>query len=211
MRHSANGGSWTRGYEYDEASLLEPAKKSNRLTSTTVGNGTNFRDLHLHDAQGNDVHGCMTAMNAMQMEWDFKDQLQQVDLGGGGTAYYVYDAARPARAQGDRDAEWHAQANERIYLGGFEIYREYDGDGTAYPRTRDPACDGRQAAHRPGRDQDASRTATPSMCPCRCCATSSAIISARPAWNWTSGGLISYEEYHPYGSTAYQARNSAAG
>ena len=44
------------------------------------------------DAQGNDVHGCMTAINSMKMEWDFKDQLQKVDLGGGGTAYYVYDA-----------------------------------------------------------------------------------------------------------------------
>ena len=50
----------------------------------------------------------MTAINSMQMVWDFEDQLQQVDLGGGGTAYYVYDAGGPARAQGDRDAERHA-------------------------------------------------------------------------------------------------------
>ena len=35
----------------------------------------------------------MTAINSMTMHWDFEDQLQQVDLGGGGTAYYVYDAA----------------------------------------------------------------------------------------------------------------------
>ena len=27
MRHSANGGSWTRGYEYDEASLIEAGKE----------------------------------------------------------------------------------------------------------------------------------------------------------------------------------------
>ena len=44
--HSANGGSWTRTYEYNEASLLEPAKKSNRLTKTTVGNGAITRNLH---------------------------------------------------------------------------------------------------------------------------------------------------------------------
>ena len=87
MRHIANGGSWTRSYEYNEASLLEPAKQSNRLTRTTVGNGFNFVETYTYaDAQGNDVHGCMTSINSMKMEWDFKDQLQKVDLGGGGTA-----------------------------------------------------------------------------------------------------------------------------
>ena len=56
------------------------------------------------------MDGCITAINNMKMEWDFKDQLQQVDLGGGGTAYYVYDGSgqrvrkvietRTARARG---------------------------------------------------------------------------------------------------------------
>ena len=41
----------------------------------------------------------MTAINSMTMVWDFEDQLQQVDLGGGGTAYYVYDAAASACAR----------------------------------------------------------------------------------------------------------------
>src|SRR5439155_1001157 len=75
MRHSANGGSWTRGYEYDAASLIEPAQKSNRLTKTTVGNGTNFLETYTYtDAQGKDVDGCITAINSMKMVWDSKDQ-----------------------------------------------------------------------------------------------------------------------------------------
>src|SRR4029450_8053590 len=94
MRHSANGGDWTRDYKYDAASLIEPAQKSNRLTKTTVGNGTNFIETYTStDAQGHDVQGCITAINNMKMVWDSKDQLQRVDLGGGGTAYYVYDGA----------------------------------------------------------------------------------------------------------------------
>ena len=95
---------WTRSYAYNEASLLEPTtQKSNRLTKTTVGDGSISTETYTYtDALGNDVHGCMTAINSMKMRWDFEDQLTEVDLQGGGTAYYVYDAARAARAQGDR-------------------------------------------------------------------------------------------------------------
>jgi len=84
--HQAQNGNWTRGYTYNETSLLEPAKKSNRLSSTIVGATT---ETYTHDAHGN-----MTSMpHLTTMDWDFADQLQQVDLGGGGTAYYVYDVA----------------------------------------------------------------------------------------------------------------------
>ena len=48
--------------------------------------------------------------------------------------------------------------NERIYLGGFEIYREYD-ERRRDRRTgaRDAARHGRQAAHRAGRDAHAGQ------------------------------------------------------
>ena len=58
-----------------------------------MGNGGNHIESYTYsDAQGNDVHGCMTAINSMAMIWNFADQLRQAELGGGGTAYYVYDA-----------------------------------------------------------------------------------------------------------------------
>lgn len=31
------------------------------------------------------------------MVWDFKDQLREVNLGGGGTAYYVYSGGQRVR------------------------------------------------------------------------------------------------------------------
>jgi hypothetical protein len=37
--HQAVNGNWTRSYAYNEESLLEPSKKSNRLSSTVVGSG----------------------------------------------------------------------------------------------------------------------------------------------------------------------------
>ena len=94
MRHVAANGSWTRAYTYDEASLLEPTKRSNRLTSSQVG------DDHAHPAESyaHDAHGNVTrlphlggAAAAGNLHWDFEDQLQRVDLPGGETAHYVYD------------------------------------------------------------------------------------------------------------------------
>src|SRR5262249_45825535 len=50
----ANPG-WTRTYAYDEPSLLEPAKQSNRLSSTTVHPNGNqpIVELYSYDAHGN--------------------------------------------------------------------------------------------------------------------------------------------------------------
>ena len=72
----------------------------------------------------------------MQMVWDFKDQLQQVDLGGGGTAYYVYDAGGQ-RVRKVIESQNGTRQEERIYLGGFEIYREYNGNGAAVTLERE--------------------------------------------------------------------------
>src|SRR5262249_25411010 len=35
--HQVQAGGWTRTYEYSEPSLIEPGKRSNRLSQTTVG------------------------------------------------------------------------------------------------------------------------------------------------------------------------------
>ena len=58
MRHSANGGNWTRTYAYNEGSLLELGKTSNRLNGTIVGNGANLPALYTHDPHGNMIMPC---------------------------------------------------------------------------------------------------------------------------------------------------------
>ncbi|MEX0959536.1 MAG: SpvB/TcaC N-terminal domain-containing protein [Burkholderiales bacterium] len=125
--HPAHNG-WTRRYTYDEASLIEARKQSNRLSSTQVGNGVAAApEPYQHDAHGNILHmphlgGDLPRPN---MHWDHKDQLRQSDLRGGGTAWYVYDAS------GQRVRKVWEKApgliEERIYLGGCEIFRRHRG------------------------------------------------------------------------------------
>ena len=159
-------------------------KQSNRLTRTRLGNGFNFTEIYTYtDGQGNDVHGCMTAINNMTMLWDFEDQLQQVDLGGGGTAYYVYDAGGQ-RVRKVTERQNGTRQKERIYLGGFEVYREYNGIGavTLERETLHVMDDKQRIAlveTQTVENGNAGRT------PYQSNATSSATTWARPAWSWT--------------------------
>src|SRR5205823_9459647 len=79
--HQAANGTWSRRYNY------EPS--NNRLRNTSLP-GDPVDLASLPPRYQYDEHGSMTKMpHLTQMDWDFKDQLQRVDLGGGGTAYYV--------------------------------------------------------------------------------------------------------------------------
>src|SRR5260370_25227661 len=67
------------------------------------------------------------------MEWDFKDQLhasqqQVINNGGGEKTYYLYDASGQRSGKITQTANG-TKKNERIYLDGFEVYREYDTNG----------------------------------------------------------------------------------
>jgi hypothetical protein len=116
---------------------------SNRLSATTVGGEGQrcgrvaedepdlFAEPYHHDAHGN-----MDAMPHLTlMRWDYRDQLQatstQLVTNGGTpeTTYYVYDASgqrvrkvTDGYAAPGREPE---RSKERVYLGGFEIYREF--------------------------------------------------------------------------------------
>jgi RHS repeat-associated protein len=211
MRHRANGGGWTRNYKYDAPSLLEPAKQSNRLTKTKVGNGLNFVETYTYtDAQGNDVDGCITAINNMKMVWDSKDQLQQVDLGGGGTAYYVYDGGGQ-RVRKVIERQNDTRKEERIYLGNFEMYREYDGGGTSVTLERETlhVMDDKQRITLVETKTIENQSTIPNPQPLIRYQYGNHLGSASLELD-DAGQIISYEEYYPYGSTSYQAGRSAA-
>ena len=210
IRHSAQNGSWTRAYNHHESSLLEPGKKNNRLTSTQVGNGLNFIESYGYtDAQGKDVHGCMTSINLMQMTWDFKDQLQTVNLGGGGKAYYVYDASGQ-RVRKVINRQNGTKQKERIYLDGFEIYREYNGAGGTTPKLE------RETLHIMDDKQRIALVETRTMPTTPDPNDPIQLIRYQYGNHLGSASLelddqaqiISYEEYTPYGSTSYQAVRS---
>jgi hypothetical protein len=94
MAHRAVNGNWTRAYAYNEASLTEPGKQSNRLSQTALQTGANPpADPYSYDAHGNTVQMPHLPM----MQWNFRDELsatsrQVVNASAPETTYYVYEA-----------------------------------------------------------------------------------------------------------------------
>ncbi|QXP85277.1 SpvB/TcaC N-terminal domain-containing protein [Methylococcus sp. Mc7] len=222
MRHRgsdpANAG-WTRAYDYLETSLIEGGnggtllKTSNRLTRTTLNPAGNTPqpETYLHDAHGNmlRVPHLGGGLPGPNMHWNYKDQLRQTDLGGGGVAFYVYDAS------GQRVRKVWAKAagliEERIYLGGFEIFRKHGG-----PIGADTATLERETLHVMDDKQRIALVET------RTLDTAGNDQAPRQLIRYQFGNhlgsasleldeqaqIISYEEYAPYGSSTYQAVRS---
>lgn len=203
------GGSverWTRRYQY--------AENSNRLLATSLpGDGLDqFSAPYSYDAHGN-----MTTMPHLSlMRWDFKDQLhatsQQVVSNGGTpeTTYYVYNAAGGrARKVTERQAAAEAtptRRNERIYIGGFEVYREYNGDGITVTLERETlhvVDDQQRIAQIDTRTEGNDDGPIQSRRFQQSHHLGSAVLEVDDDAN-----LISYEEYHPYGTSAYRAGRS---
>jgi RHS repeat-associated protein len=138
------------------------------------------------------------------MTWDFKDQLLSVETADEGITYYVYDASgqrvrKVIHNQNDTKTE------ERIYLGSLEVYRKYNG-----------AREGRLELIRETLHimDDKQRIALVE--------TRTDIADPEPLTRYQLGNhlgsalveldkgteVITYEEYHPYGSTSYHARRN---
>ncbi|MBD1833294.1 toxin [Cyanobacteria bacterium FACHB-472] len=196
MIHQATSSGWTRRYDYETS--------SNRLRNTSLpGDPADLSSVsprYLYDE-----HGSMTKMpHLMQMDWDFEDQLQRVDLGGGGVAYYVYDASGQ-RVRKVIERQNGSRQEERIYLDGFEIYRKYNGSGNTVTLER-------ETLHIMDDQQRIALVETKTI-------TNPDDESPTQLIRFQFGNhlgsaslelddkanVISYEEYTPYGSTSYQA------
>jgi RHS repeat-associated protein len=205
MIHVARNANWTRHYNYNEASLLEPVRVSNRLSSTQVGDSAAQSYSH-------DIHGNLVEMPHLpMMQWDFKDQLhatqqQVVNNAEGKSTYYVYDVSGQ-RLRKVTESAHGTKRKERTYLGGFEVYREYDANGVAtLVRQTLHVMDDKQriALVETGRQGNGS---LPTQ-----------LVRYQLGNHLGSasleldevGQIISYEEYYPYGGTSYQAGRSLA-
>lgn len=205
---------WTRNYAYSEPSQVEPGLTSNRLTSTTVGNGAPVTTTYSNAGDGYDAHGNMLKMPQLQiMQWNEHDQLQmtqrqavnQTDAEGvqrqGERTWYVYDAG------GQRVRKVTELANgqvkdERLYLGGFEVYRK-PADSLVREtlhvmddKQRIALVETRTQGHEPEIPRELVRYQLGNHLGSACVEVDD---QAR---------VLSYEEYTPYGSTAYQAVRS---
>jgi RHS repeat-associated protein len=211
MLHQVPSGAWTRRYAYAEPSQVAPGETSNRLSATSLPGdpaGGPYGATHAHDAHGNLVR----MPHLPSLTWDEQDRLrsttrQVVNAGTPETTFYVHDAGGSRlRKVTDRQApagQVGSRRAERLYLGGLEIHREYAGDGTTVTLEREtlhvPAGPGRVALVE-------TRTLGNDPAPAQLVRyqytshLGSAVLELDD-----HADVISYEEYFPYGSSAYQA------
>jgi RHS repeat-associated protein len=201
MKHIADGGCWTRDYEYE--------RDNNRLKNTRIEENTYTYPHH-------PTHGFIESMPHLQvMEWNFKDELQAVskqrrtDGGTPETTYYVYDSkgqrVRKVTENQAAAGETPTKKSERIYLGGIEIFRKHSDPNKGLERTTLHIMDDTQRiamidTRNEKDDGTAPRTVRYQL--------SNHLGSTSLEINDENiPRVINYEEYHPYGTTASQAIN----
>lgn len=209
--NNPNNPGWARTYNYQEPSQIESGKQNNRLSGTVIGATS---EAYSTNGDGYDTHGNMLRLPHLSvMHWNYRDQLQTtarqvVNNGNPETTRYVYDAS------GERVRKLTEQANgqlkhERIYFGGFEIFRKYNVvDGSVKLE--------RETLHIMDDSQRIALVETHTQGNQPVLATQ--LIRYQFGNHLGSASLeldhaakiISYEEYTPYGCTSYQAGRSQA-
>jgi len=207
MQHKADSNNWTRDYTYQAA--------NNRLISTQIGAITYSYPHHAK-------HGYMTAMPHLDgMDWNFKEEMvktirqKRSDGGTPETTYYQYDGQgqriRKITENTANAGVTRGKKDERIYIAGFELYKQHSGSDAGLERTSLSLMDrqhrfvmidtetkpklifgipvGRTKPKQTQRYQLHNHLG-------------SAALELDGA-----AQVISYEEYHPFGTTAYQAKN----
>jgi RHS repeat-associated protein len=193
---------WHRRYQYalDGNRLLATSLPGDQADAPPYAATAGYSATYTHDPHGN-----MTAMpHLTAMIWDQRDQLRGVELAGGSKAFYTYDAAgQRVRKVWEKDA---GLVEERIYLGGFEIFRRRKADTLTLERQTLHLMDGER---RVAMIENRTRVTGADPAPQRLVRfqhgnhLGSAVLELDAA-----AKVISYEEYHPYGSTAYCAVRS---
>ncbi len=198
MRHLLGSTTdWVRTYTYPTT--------SNRLSTTTEAAGI---VSYQHDVRGNIVfwpHLYNGSGSPPNVEVDFRDQMRKAQLDSSNYAVYHYDhSGQRARKVVKRGAN----VEERRYVAGWEVWRKVVSGTLDEERTTLHVMD------------DERRVA---MSETKTVAGGSAVGTTVPRVRYQldnhlgtsvleldeSGGIISYEEYHPYGTCAWWAGDSA--
>ena len=193
LDHNAGGNSFTRLYNYDDG--------NNRLVSTQIGSsGTPI-------TYGYDAHGNMTDMPHLhKMQWNALDQLSVVaaTTTTADKTYYQYSGGQRIRKYSIRGSN----VEERIYLGNYEVYRTFTSGTLKVKRETVHVSDdtGRIAMYEnrlSGNSGDDNNTDTTLIRYIYSNHLQSSSLELSDG-----GEIISYEEYHSYGTTSYHAASS---
>lgn len=206
MKHLALGGNWTRGYEYETA--------NNRIKRTFVGDiasPTSYTN-YVHHAQ----HGYLEELPHLEkIGWNFKEEVvltsrqHCTDDNIPVITYYQYDAkGQRIRKITENQASaggTPTKKEERVYVAGYEIFKKHSGPVAGLERVSLSLMDGdhRFVMIETRNDVDDG--------------TEKQLVRYQLHNHLGSSALelddgaqvISYEEYHPFGTTAYQTNNAA--
>ncbi|MEZ0109732.1 RHS repeat-associated protein [Catenulispora sp. EB89] len=195
LAHAAGAGSWTR--------LHDNPADGNRLRATSLPGdapGT-YSAQYSYDAAGN-----MIAMPHLpRLDWDAGNRFSRADLGGGGVVSYQYDASgQRVRAT----IENGGTVDVRVYLGNCEIYRRTVAGTVTVERETLHVSDG---AKRIALVETITVDGGPAPIPAPVLRyqlddhLGSAVVEVDQ-----NCALLSYEEYHPYGTTSFRSAAGAA-
>lgn len=187
---------WTRRYIY--------APDSNRLLAThAASDGTNRVD-HDYDIHGSMLNFARTG-DLTLVQWDVNDMIRRLGLGGGGQGHYNYAADKQRTRKAIRRTG--GDGYEHLYLGGYELHREYDSRGniTELIETHHVFVDDERVLL----IEDVRTTNDNRLRP--------GVLYRYQHGNHLGstaleiddhGEPITYEEYHPYGTSAYRGHGS---
>jgi RHS repeat-associated protein len=205
MKHVAPGGSWTRNYEYE--------KTTNRLINTRIGdNGApqTYTEYHHHTQ-----HGFLTELPHLEnISWNFKEEIfsthrqhcteDTIPV----ITYYQYDGqGQRIRKITENGTSGGAptKKEERIYVEGYELYKKHSGADAGLERVSLSLLD---EGHRfvmietrndidDGTEKQLTRYQLNNH--------HGSVVQELNA----AAEVISYEEFHPFGTTAYKAQSTA--
>jgi len=199
FKHGANLGSYTRNYIYANPT-------NNRLTQTSIGSNP---PSSIYNYNYHLKHGFLTDLPHLPlMEWNFKEELvasSKQNVGGSTIpeiTYYQYDSnGKRLRkiTENDSNNTPPVKKNQRIYIEGYEFYENFSGGHST--ETLSLIDQGQrfvmmESSTDPNILSPITRYIHPNH-------QSSCTLETDEI-----GDIITYEEYHPFGTTSYQATNT---
>lgn len=206
-----NKPGWTRHYK--------PMPDSNRLDQTWYGSSTTDAVTYRHDAHGN-----MLNMNrvpedgGLDIQWDWRDMIRGFDAIGGGIATYHYgiDKQRTRKHITRNLTAGGTITEDRIYFGGYELYRRRNPQNEVVEEIESlHLFEGEQRVLLVD-DVITSSKNTQHPRPDGLTVKPQTLFRYQYSNHLGSASLeldehaeiISYEEYHPYGTSAYRLMKS---
>ena len=212
------GNGFTRRYQ--------PRPDSNQLWRTWVGApdwdsaSLDQRVEYWQDTHGNQLNLNRTATPpalrdeenfGLAMRWDWRDMIAGIDLVGGGIARYQYDGVKQRTRK--KIARRGGVSEDRLYLGDYELYRRHDAQGDVVEEIESLHLSdgqGRVLLVDDVFSTDANRP-------------DGLAIATRTLFRFQYGNsldsvsmelddaalTIAYEEFHPFGTSAFAMRDTA--